>query len=79
LALSLVLVSGGLFSAQADCCFNPCGWHVNLNPCNWHLNTCGWHFPSCFSFCSPCARDSDRPNLDQPPVPNDRNMDKGQY
>ncbi|MGA2229253.1 MAG: hypothetical protein ABSH41_32870 [Syntrophobacteraceae bacterium] len=27
MAFSLVLVSGGLFSAQADCAFNPCGWH----------------------------------------------------
>ncbi len=27
LALSLVLVSGGLFSAQAGCGCNPCGWH----------------------------------------------------
>ena len=33
MALSLVLVSGGLFSAQADC----------------GLNICGWHLPSCFS------------------------------
>jgi hypothetical protein len=26
MALSLVLVSGGLFSARADCA--PCGWHL---------------------------------------------------
>jgi hypothetical protein len=42
MALSLVLVSGGLFSAQADCGLNPCGWHLNLNPCS-------WHWPSCLS------------------------------
>lgn len=53
IALSLVFVSGSLFTAQADCNLNPCGW--NLNPCGWHfpslcslnLNPCGWHFPSC--------------------------------
>ena len=71
LALSLVLVSGGLFSAQADCWFNPCGWHLNLNPCNWHLTTCGWHWPSCFS----CASK----DMDKPAVSNDRNMDTGRY
>ena len=53
IALSLVLASGGLFSAQADCGLNPCGF--NLNPCGWHFpslcninwNPCNWHFPSC--------------------------------
>jgi hypothetical protein len=53
IALSLVLASGGLFSAQADCGLNPCG--LNLNPCGWHFpslcninwNPCNWHFPSC--------------------------------
>jgi hypothetical protein len=42
IALSLVLVSGTMFSAQADCC-----WHFpnlcscfNWNPCNWHWG-CG--------------------------------------
>ena len=64
LALSLVLVSGGLFSAQADCGLNPCGWHLNLNPCN-------WHWPSCFS-----CRAND---MDRPAVSNDRNMDTGKY
>jgi hypothetical protein len=42
MALSLVLVSGGLFSAQADFGLNPCGGHSNSNPC-------GGHCPSCFS------------------------------
>jgi hypothetical protein len=28
MALSLVLVSGALFSAQADCGLNPCGFHL---------------------------------------------------
>ena len=79
MALSLVLVSGGLFSAQADCGPNHCWWQSSLYPCCWHLNTCGWHWPSCFSCCSPSAKDMDRPNPDKPLVPNDRNMDKGQY
>ncbi len=35
MALSLVLVSGGLFSAQADCGLNPCGWHLP--------SLCGFH------------------------------------
>jgi hypothetical protein len=56
IALSLVLVSGGLFSAQADCgCLpnlNPCGINLSfLSPCNWNfsaLSPCNWHFPS---FC----------------------------
>jgi hypothetical protein len=40
MALSLVLVSGGLFSAQADCCLNASGWHSNLNPCGGHSLCC---------------------------------------
>ena len=48
MALSLVLATGGLFIAQADC--GLCG--INLNPC-------GWHLPSCLS----CAHtDMDRSN-----------------
>ncbi len=62
IAISLVLVSGGLFSAQAGCF----SW---LSPCNWHspcagashdeaaaaakeevatssCSPCNWHFPS---------------------------------
>jgi hypothetical protein len=65
MALSLVLVSGGLFSAQADCGLNPCGWHLNLNPC-------GWHLPSCFS-CSAAATvrpDADIANYDEMVGPN---------
>ena len=67
MALSLVLVSGGLFSAQADCGLNPCGWHLNLNPCGWHfpslcnlnLNPCGWHFPSCGCGSKPVSNAQD--------------------
>jgi len=76
MALSLVLVSGGLFSAQADCGLNPCGWHINWNPCSWNLNPCGWHWPSCFS-CG--ARDVDRRAVDRPAVSDDRNIDTGKY
>ena len=54
MALSLVLVSGGLFSAQADSGLNPCGWHSNLNPC-------GGHWPSCSS-CG--AKDTGRTESD---------------
>ena len=43
IALSLVLVSGSIFSAQADCCFN----------------LCGWHFPSCGCSSAPRDRDID--------------------
>ena len=35
MALSLVLVSGALFSAQADCGLNPCGWRLP--------SLCGFH------------------------------------
>jgi hypothetical protein len=79
LALSLVLVSGSLYSARADCGLSPCCWSANLYPCNWHLTTCGWHWPSCFSCCNSHSKDMDRPNMDKTPAPNDRNMDKGQY
>jgi len=58
IALSLVLVSGGLFSAQAGCgggclsSLSPCNWHISsLSPCNWNfsaISPCNWHFPS---FC----------------------------
>ena len=71
LALSLVLVSGGMFSAQADCgCLNPCGWHLP-SLCNINWNPCGWHLPSCFS-CS--QRNADRDKA----APNN-NMDTGKY
>ena len=79
MALSLVLVSGGLFSAQADCGFYPCGWYSNFYPCNWQLTTCGWHFPSCYSCCSACSKDTDRPNIDRPGDSHDRNTDTGRY
>jgi len=50
IALSLVLASGSLFSAQADCgCLNPCNWHFP-SLCSFSLNPCNWHFP-CWS-CS---------------------------
>ncbi len=38
MALSLVLVSGSLFSAHADCCFSPCGWHLP-SLCGSHCNS----------------------------------------
>lgn len=62
IALSLVLVSGGLFSAQADCGLNPCGWHFP-SLCSLNLNPCGWHFPSCFSCSHPAshAQDTEKP------------------
>ncbi len=48
IALSLILVSGGLFSAQASCSGGCLSW---LSPCN-------WHFPSlCGLSCS--SRDVD--------------------
>ncbi|MGO9019088.1 MAG: hypothetical protein ACLQVJ_12140 [Syntrophobacteraceae bacterium] len=50
MALSLVLVSGSLFTAQADCYHNSCGWQLTT-----------WHSPSCFS-CS--AKDMDRRDAD---------------
>ncbi len=74
MALSLVLVSGGLFSAQADC--NLCGWHLT-SPCSWHLSPCNWHFPS---FCGHCAaNDAAKTDADRAAVSNDKNMDKGSY
>ncbi len=68
MALSLVLISGGLFSAQADCGLSPCGWHLNLNPC-------GWHWPSCFS-CG--SRDTDKRDLDKPAYSNQEKIDREQ-
>jgi hypothetical protein len=45
IALAFVLVSGGFFSAQANC-----GASLSsLSPCNWSLSflsPCNWHFPS---------------------------------
>ncbi len=79
LALSLVLVSGGIYSAQADCGCNPCGFGF-LNPCSWHFSSCGcWHFPSCFSCCDTCSKDTDRSNLNNPPAYNNYNRDNGRY
>ena len=48
LALSLVLASGALFSAQADC----------------GCNFCSWHLPSCFSCGAKDMdrHDADRPD-----------------
>jgi hypothetical protein len=67
IALSLVLVSGGLFSAQASC---GGGCLSSLSPCNWNLSflsPCTWHFPSVCGFhCgskevnSASVRDTDR-------------------
>ena len=58
IALSLVLVSGGLFSAQANC---GSGCLSSLSPCNWSLSSlspCNWHFPSLCGFhCG--SRDAD--------------------
>ncbi len=60
IAFSLVLASGGLFSAQADCGLNPCGWHfpslcnINWNPCNWFT-------------CGAAARDKDLPDYNPYP------------
>ena len=64
IALSLVLVSGGLFNAQADCgclpSINPCGINLSfLSPCNWNfsaLSPCNWHFPS-FCGCGCATKD----------------------
>jgi len=67
IALSLVLVSGGLASAQDCGCLNPCGWHfpslcnINWNPCNINWNPCNWHFPSCFCGQTSHAGDIDKP------------------
>ncbi|MGO9531888.1 MAG: hypothetical protein ACLP3B_12025 [Syntrophobacteraceae bacterium] len=81
LALSLVLVSGSIYTAQAiytaadDSGCNSCGWNFPLSPCD-----CGcFHLPSCFSSCSTCGTDKDRSNLDNPPARNNNNKDKGQY
>ena len=79
LALSLVLVSGGIYSAQADSGCSPCGANLNLYPSSWHLETCGWHMPSSFNCCSFCANNLYRPHAGNPSAPNDRNIDKGQY
>ena len=65
IALALVLVSGGLFSAQANC---GGGCLSSLSPCNWSLSflsPCNWHFPSvCGSGCASkgvnSARDTDK-------------------
>ena len=56
IALSLVLVSSGFFSAQANCGGGGC--LSSLAPCNWRLSSlCGW--PSWLSFhCG--SKDSDR-------------------
>ena len=69
IALSLVFVSGGFFSAQANC---GSGCLSSLSPCNWSfssLSPCNWHFPSFCGFgCgskdvnSTSARDADRPD-----------------
>ncbi len=69
LALSLVLVSGGLYSAQADC--GLCGWHLP-SLCSLNLNPCGWHWPSCFS----CSQKKD---MDKPAASYDQNRDTGNY
>jgi hypothetical protein len=59
IALSLVLVSGGLFGAQAD---GSGGCLSSISPCNWNfsaLSPCNWHFPSlCGLNCG--TRDLDR-------------------
>ena len=44
-AISLVLISGGFASAQADCSL------CNLSPCN-------WHWPSCA--CNVGSHDADK-------------------
>jgi len=56
MALSLVLVSGSFFSAQADCGLNHRGWRLNLNSCGWRLPT----FINCSAF-SCTGRDTERP------------------
>jgi hypothetical protein len=53
IALSLVLLSGGLFSAHANCAA-PSACNMNLS----FLSPCNWHFPS-FSSCR-CASREDR-------------------
>ena len=57
IAFSLVLVSGGFFSAQANC---GGGCLSSVSPCNWRLPSfCGFHLPSCLSFhCD--SKDLDR-------------------
>ena len=65
IALALVLVSGGFFSAQANC---GGGCLSSLAPCNWSLSflsPCNWHFPSVCGFgCASkdvnSARDTDK-------------------
>jgi hypothetical protein len=72
IALSLVLVSGGFFGAQADGCnsclcnLSPCNWHIP-SPCNWHwpslcgchlVSPCNWHWPSCA--CNVGSHDADK-------------------
>ena len=53
-ALSLVLASGSLYSASAQCCFN--------------LNPCGWSFPSFFGCC--CGQKvAERRDMDVTPQP----------
>jgi hypothetical protein len=74
MALSLVLVSGGLFGAQADC--GLCSFHFT-SPCSWNLNPCGWHFPSLCNACG--SRDTDKKDLDKPAVSDQQKMDKGTY
>ncbi|HYA40137.1 MAG TPA: hypothetical protein VEF34_02450 [Syntrophobacteraceae bacterium] len=67
IALSLVLVSGSLFSAQAACgCLNPCNWHFpSLCSLNW--NPCNWHFPCCGSKPVSHAQDMNKPVTTQAP------------
>jgi hypothetical protein len=57
IALSLVLIGGGFFSAQANC---GGGCLSSLAPCNWHFPSfCGLHLPSWCSFhCG--SKDLDR-------------------
>ena len=60
IALSLVLVSGGLSNAQACFgCLNPC--NINWNPCNINWNPCNWHWPSCF-----CGQSAHVQGIDKP-------------
>ena len=73
LALALVLVSGSLYRAQAQCGSSnssPCCW--NWNPCHWNWNPCNWNWFSCG--CSGANRDVDRSNLNPPA--SDHNLDR---